>query len=101
MSFPAYDQLAADIELGHMTWRVYMHLQRNVLNHVTPVEVKSWLLCDTLHLRPASIVLALNWLSDRGYIVEHERGARGVRRFTLAWSVTPKGTTPEPQRKAS
>lgn len=97
MSFPAMEDLAADIELGFVAWKVYMHLQRNVLNHVTPVEVKVWLLADTVHSNNQRVIESLNWLVHKGYLAEHARGSRGVRSFTLAWSVKPRphGETPK------
>ncbi len=89
MSFPAFEAFAADTAVRHITFRVYMHLQRACLNHHTPQEVKSLSLAETLKLRPASIISALNWLTSRGYLVEHPRGSRNVRSFTLAWSIPP------------
>lgn len=86
MTFPALDTFADDIEVGHMTWRVYMHLQRHQLDIHDPRVVKIIPLSEKLRIRPASIITALNWLVERGYLIEHDRGWRGVRRFTLAWS---------------
>lgn len=94
MSFPAYDELSADIELGFVAWKVYMWLQRNWLNHTSPRETKYLLLQQALHLRPASVLVGLNWLVERGYLIEHERSDRGTRRFTLAWSVQRPAIAP-------
>lgn len=87
MSFPALEAFAADTKVRHITFRVYMHLQRELLNHVTPQTVKVAALSETLMLRPASIISALNWLTQHGYLIEHQRGSRKVRNFTLAWSI--------------
>ena len=87
MSFPALDAFAEDPTIEQVAWKVYMHLQRALLHHREPRAVKVDGLCETLHIRPASIIAALNQLTDRGYLVEHERAARGVRWMTLAWSV--------------
>ncbi len=86
MSYPALDAFADDPNVRHLTFRVYMHLQRRVLDHAAPREVKSYVLSATLRIRPASVIAALNWLVRSGYLIEHARGARGVRVFSLAWS---------------
>ena len=64
-----------------------MYLQRKVLTHNQPTAVKNVTLSETLHLRPASVVKALNTLVSRGYLLEHDRGERGARSFSLAWTV--------------
>jgi hypothetical protein len=95
VSSPAYEDLAADIELGFVAWKVYMWLQRKWLNHTTPKETKIIVVQEALHLRPASVITALNWLVARGYVVEHERSKEGgTRRFTLAWNRADKPEQP-------
>jgi hypothetical protein len=84
--FPALEAFAEDTRVRHLTFRVYMHLQRRVLDHREPREVKSYVLGETLRMGPASVIAALNWLVRAGYLIEHPRAARGVRVFTLAWA---------------
>lgn len=86
MTFPALDDLAQDVNIGHRAWRVYMHLQRSVLDLRTPRTVKVNVLGEALRIRPASISKSLNYLVQSGYLIEHERETRGIRSFTLAWS---------------
>lgn len=65
-----------------------MWLQRKWLNHTTPRETKIIVIQEALHLRPASVITALNWLVERGYLVEYDRCKEGrTRRFCLAWNV--------------
>lgn len=88
MSFPALDAFETDpISESAPTWKVYMHLQRSWLNHTQPKAVKVRALTQTLHLGPASVIAALNQLVERGYLIEHSPGSRGVRNLTLAWSI--------------
>jgi DNA-binding MarR family transcriptional regulator len=90
MSFPALDAFENDpISESPPTWRVYMHLQRSLLNHTKPLPVKVRGLTQTLKLGPASVITALNQLVERGYLIEHSHDARGIRSLTLAWSVDP------------
>jgi hypothetical protein len=87
---PSYAALAADNRLGFVTWRVYICLERHYLDHVQAREIKIWVLADRLKIGNTQVCKALNWLAEHGYIREHERGSRGVRRFTLVWSVDTK-----------
>jgi DNA-binding MarR family transcriptional regulator len=87
VTFPALESLADDSAIERTAWRVYMHLQRHLLDHTAPREVKAQALAQTLHLREASVIAALNQLVTRGYLIEHDKGARRVRRLTLAWTV--------------
>lgn len=90
MTFPALDCLAQDRSIRHAAWKVYMHLQRDVLSLKDPREVKVAALAETLHISRPSVIDALNQLVDRGYLVEHSRVSRGVRVLTLAWSLAAK-----------
>lgn len=90
MSFPALDAFAADRAVRRLTFRLYMHLQREVLDLTSPRPVKVAQLAHTLRMRPESVITSLNWLVERGYLVEHARGPRRIRSFTLAWTATPK-----------
>lgn len=95
MSFPAYRALGRDIQLGFSHWRVYMHLvHAPILNHVTPVWVKS----SALEIpgrgeRPLTrgvVAKSLDWLVRRGYVVQYARDAHGVRSLALAFEVAPE-----------
>lgn len=86
MSFPAFEDFAADRAVTQTVFRLYMHLQREALDHVEPRQQLIWHLSETIRMRPASVISGLNWLVDHGYLVEHGRGERGIRHFTLAWS---------------
>jgi hypothetical protein len=91
VSFPAFESLGAEIGLGQMTWRVYRHLQLEILDFETFKEVKVWFLCETLKLSKRSVCRALNWLVDQGYLLEHERAhGNSIRSFKLAYRKTPK-----------
>ncbi len=87
MTFPAYVAFSADPRVRRVPWRVYMLLQRERLNFITPVEVKATEVALTARIRPASVTSALNWLTRRGYLIEHGRGTRNERLLTLAWSL--------------
>lgn len=88
MSFPALDSFADDPIGEHKpTWKVYMHLQRSLLNHTKPMPVKVRALTQTLRVGPAGVIAALNELIQHGYLIEHAPDSRGVRSLTLAWSV--------------
>jgi hypothetical protein len=87
VSYPALDSFAADHRIRRSTFRLYMHLQRSVLHHAEPREVRIWYLKDRLHMGATAIISGLNWLVLNGYLIEHGRGQRMVRSFTLAWSV--------------
>ncbi len=90
VSFPALDAFAADRSVRRLTFRLYMYLQREVLDLTSPRLVKNAIIAEKLSMRPASVISALNWLVTAGYLVEHPRGPRGDRSFTLAWSVQPQ-----------
>jgi DNA-binding GntR family transcriptional regulator len=88
LSFPALDTFEKDpISETPSTWKVYMHLQRSLLNHTKPMPVKVRALAQTLRVGPGPIIAALNVLIERGYLLEHSHDKRGVRHLTLAWSV--------------
>ncbi|HEY4133490.1 MAG TPA: hypothetical protein VGM50_22920 [Gemmatimonadaceae bacterium] len=86
MSFPAYDQLPNEIGRGFATWRVYMHLMKR-LDFLAPKEVKVWALAEDLQMSRRKVRSALDWLVDRGYLIAHDRGTRGVRAVRLAYNV--------------
>jgi hypothetical protein len=86
-AFPALDAFEEDPTVGRLTFRVFRYLRtKGGLDFTSPREIKTWELAHTLKMRKASIIAKLNWLVDRGYLIEFERGDRGVRRFTLAFA---------------
>jgi hypothetical protein len=86
--FPALDAFVKDpISETPSTWKVYMHLQRSLLNHTKPMPVKVRALTQTLRVGPAGVITALKVLIEHGYLIEHAPDSRGVRSLTLAWSV--------------
>lgn len=87
MSYPAFDAFAADHRVSRSTFRLYMFLQRECLHHAEPRSVRLWYLADRLRMGRTQVLGGLNWLVRNGYLVEHPRGAQGVRSFTLAWSL--------------
>ncbi len=86
MSFPAFEDFSKEIRLSRNIFRLYMHLQREVLDHREPRQCLIWKLCEQLRMRRASVIRCLNWLVRNGYIIEHNRGERRIRYCTLAWS---------------
>ena len=98
MSFPALDTFAADRDVSPVGFRVYMHLQRELLDFREPRAVKVEALRHQLQVSKRKVIESLRWLVARGYLVEHERrGLLRVRVFTLAWAVRSNtGSQSEP-----
>lgn len=91
LSFPAYEQIGRDVQLGYARWRVYMHLVNDgVLSLHRPTEVKVSGVCASLKMSRRKVTDALDWLTERGYLMEHTRQSRRVRVLTLEWAVAPK-----------
>lgn len=86
MTFPALAAFAADHTVRRLTFRLYMHLQREALDINQARAVKVAELAHTLRMRPASVIESLNWLVQNGYLIEHARQSRRIRTFTLAWT---------------
>jgi hypothetical protein len=90
VSFPAYEDFGQDIRVGFATWKVYMYLERNILNHQTAKEVKVWVVAEKRHIAKRKVILALNWLVVQGYLIEHPRAhSNSTRSFTLAYRRAP------------
>jgi hypothetical protein len=64
--------------------RVYARLVRNPLIFLQPQDVKAWALANEMHVHRQSVAAALALLVQRGYAIDHGRGAHHVRRLTLA-----------------
>lgn len=74
-----------DVIVAHPTaLRVYAHLLRNPLIFMKPQPVKIWYIAEKLRAGKDNVIASLNLLVERGYVIEHERGAKGVRNVTLA-----------------
>lgn len=92
MSFPAYESFGRDIEIGYARWRVYTYLvHRLPLSHAEPRVVKVWFVAEQIPLARRHVIKALDWLTRRGYVVEHGRASRGERMLSLAWAVGDRG----------
>ena len=100
MSFPALDHLNADISAltgkqirrGYARWRVYMFLKPPRLSFAEAREEKVETIRFALRMSPNAVVDALDWLTEKGYLVEHGRTGRGIRRLSLAWDIQPRMT---------
>lgn len=64
-----------------------MHLRPPTLHFTEPREKKIWTLAAELHMSPRKVRDALDWLTARGFLVEHGRDSRGVRRLSIAYAV--------------
>jgi hypothetical protein len=69
--------------------RVFEYCQQR-MDHVEIRRLKLDELVLSLEIDKGDASRWLDWLVSRGYLVEHERDDRGVRRFTLAWSLNPE-----------
>lgn len=86
MTFPALDAFAADRGVRRLTFRIYMYLQRDVLDLTEPRVVRVRNTAQYLRIGKSGVTRSLNWLVERGYLIEHPRESRGERVFTLAWT---------------
>jgi len=83
--FPASLTFDRDHRASAVAAKVYRFL-RTELDFVQARDVKVWVLAQSIASDREGVSTALSWLTECGYLVEHARGDRGVRRFTLAWS---------------
>jgi hypothetical protein len=88
---PAFAAFDHDPAVGRLAHRLYRHLQSELLDFREPRPVKVRGLAGTLHAGTSGVMRSLNWLVARGYLVEHDRGSRGIRSFTMAWIAKPSG----------
>lgn len=88
MTFPAELAFKRDRTLTATTRRVYDYLT-TTLDFTEVRLVKNDLLADSLGMNAKYFRAALNALVSGGYLIEHARGPRGARQFTLAWSLNP------------
>lgn len=87
MTFPAELAFRRDRGLSATARRVYDYLT-TILDFTEVRAVKSQAHAEFLAVERQSFAGALDTLAARGYLVEHPRDLRNVRRFTLAWSLS-------------
>ena len=93
MYFPAYLELAGEADLQASTWLVYMALRPPRLDFTEARDVKAWAVAEELEMSPRTVRCALDWLAQRGYLISHGRGARGVRSMRLAYAIPGENET--------
>lgn len=86
MTFPAELAFKRDTNLPPTARRVYDYLT-TILDFQQPRRVVTELHCGMIKTDRETFGRALTTLVEVGYLVEHERDARNVRVFTLAWSL--------------
>lgn len=87
MTFPAWFDLNRDREIAKKpaAQRVYAHLIETYPRiFFDPIDAKAWLIADELGLERETVGQALAVLCDRGYLLEHGRAPRNIRRVTIA-----------------
>ena len=89
MHYPASIAFDRDSRVSFVTIKVYCRL-RTELDFVEVREVKGWALARSVASGASDVSSALSWLTEQGYLLEHGRGHRNVRRFTLTWTVGPR-----------
>lgn len=85
MTYPAEIDFRRDRTLSSSERRVHDYLTTELdFNEVR--SVKSQIHCEQCGVDRADFIRALGALVRAGYLIEHARDARKVRRFTLAYS---------------
>lgn len=88
MRFPALEHFEQDRRIGPALMRAYRACRYSLDVHEVRT-IKRWTMNDLNTKR------TLDTLVEWGYLIEHERGPRNERRFTLAYSVAlPTVVTP-------
>jgi hypothetical protein len=88
MTYPAEIDFKRDRTISPSARRVYGYLTTELdFNEVR--VLKSQYHSAQCGVDRADFIHALDALVACGYLIEHARGARNVRRFTLAYSVNP------------
>ncbi len=84
--YPAWFELHADdaIVRHGVALRVYAALVRNPSVFIEPQLVKIWAIAQAARSDEDSVRYAVNLLVEHGYLIEHERTNKGVRRLTAA-----------------
>jgi DNA-binding IclR family transcriptional regulator len=62
---------------------------------MVPRPMKVWVLAEALGLKKSTVSRALDLLVGHGYLVEHERDEKNVRRFTVSIVIESGSSTPE------
>lgn len=96
--FPADLEFRRDNRRNFTTTRVYDRCKDEFDLHEIR-EARAWHWAMKLEMDKGDVLRAWNWLVKHGYLIEHERGEKGVRRFTLAHSVNPIRRRHRPNRK--
>lgn len=86
MSSPAEIAFKCDRTLNPAARRVYDYLT-TVLDFVEVRQVRGLVDAERAGVHRNSFGPSLDALVARGYLLEHERGERNVRHFTLIWSL--------------
>jgi hypothetical protein len=86
MTFPAWDRFDADRRVKARHLGVY-RVCRKTFDFVEIRDKKLQTIADESGVHLTQVSKVLDALVAWGYLVEHERGKFGERRFTLTWSV--------------
>lgn len=92
MTSPAEYAFRRDRSLSSSERRVYDYLS-TVLDYKEERNVKSQIQHEECGVGRRQFLAALDTLVARGYLIEHARAERGIRRFTLAHSINPERRT--------
>lgn len=86
MSFPAREQFEGDLRITPRLMRLY-NFCRLEFGFWEVRSRKSEVVASATGIHREDVGAALDKLRDFGYLVEHARGDKNSRWFTLAWSV--------------
>ena len=93
MGFPARDRFEGDRRITPRLMRLYKFC-RLEFDFWDVRSRKSEVLAHATGITREDVGSALDKLRDYGYLVEHARGEKNSRWFTLAWSVNPALAAP-------
>ena len=101
MSFPALTTFFDDPERNYARWAVYMALQPPVLDFVTPREKKLEVVRHRARIGRRATIEALQWLTRRGYLLDHGHAPNSPRRYTIVYALEHAHSQPcTPSRAA-
>jgi hypothetical protein len=84
MSYPALEEFQSDSGRTYARWCVLMALQP-LLTHDTPIAMKLDVVHRAARVSRGEASKALRWLIEEGYLILHDRDARGCPSLTLAY----------------
>lgn len=86
MTYPAWFDLMRDpvIHARPAAQRVYAHLLQNPRIFYEPEDAKAWKIADELQMSRDTVNDALDVLIEHGYLLDHGRDERKVRRVSVA-----------------